>query len=678
MSKYAFRLSVNQQDMLSASRIYTYIRRCIVAATVLAVLAFILFSKEYRLLKAVIACAVGFVVFFCAKLIWQMICSRYYSKELQEAQAVLENITLNTLYQMAVPIMVCRKDGRIVWYNTSFSEKNGNDSPIYGKKLQDVTKITIEELAAAPQKEGLRRELFGNTYDIHLYEMESEQEDMVITVWEDKTKEAQLQKLMQAKDTVFAYILIDNLQEMSEIFDKTYRGTSASIAEILQKWAQSLGGFLTECGNDKYLLVCEAAQMQKCCDAKFDVLDRVREIGAADTVSRLTVSIGVYRQDGDLQEKEAGAQSALELALQRGGDQAVVRTASGWEFYGGRTRAVQKRTKVRSRVIGNELIRLMEESSNILVMGHRNEDFDALGACVGIARIAMYFEKPVHIIANEQDENLALCFERLYGVSEYKSIFVNAGDAQELVQSKTLLVIVDVNNPFQFSAPDLAKAVGRKVVIDHHRKSGDSKYDFLISYIEPSASSTCELVTELIEQILPAGTLSHEEADVMYSGIVLDTKRFMHNIGVRTFSSAMYLRNEGADPEKVQGLFKTSLADFQRLAKFEEDVVIYRGICAIAAYDGDDTDNNDRIAAAKVADSLLSLQHVQASFVLCCIDNAICVSGRSDGMWNVQSILERLGGGGHFDAAGAQLRGVTLQEAKEQLQAVIDTYINQM
>jgi c-di-AMP phosphodiesterase-like protein len=348
------------------------------------------------------------------------------------------------------------------------------------------------------------------------------------------------------------------------------------------------------------------------------------------------------------------------------------------EFYGGRTRAIQKRTKVRSRVIGNELIRLMRESSNILVMGHRNEDFDALGACVGIARMAMYLGKQVRIVANEEDENLALCFETLYAIPEYKKIFVSGVDAQELVQSGTLLVIVDVNRGAQFAAPDLADAVQRRVVIDHHRKSGDSKHEFLISYIEPSASSACELVTELIEQTLPAATLRHEEADVMYSGIVLDTKQFKHNIGVRTFSSAMFLRNEGADPEKAQALFKTNLADFQRLSKFEEDVLIYRGVCAISVYDGDDADDNDRVAAAKVADRLLSLRHVQASFVLCRIDNVICVSARSEGMWNVQSILERLGGGGHFDAAGAQLRGVTMEQAKEKLQEAINIHINQM
>lgn len=678
MAKNLARLTVNKQDMLRASRIYRTVQRVLLAVTVLFSLALALFAKEIFVLGTLIACGVCVLCLLLSLGIWHWICKHYYRVELGEAQTVLENITMQTLYQMAVPILVCHKDGKIIWYNTVFSEKNGNDAPIYGKKLQDITGVSLEELAEASAQGGLRKEVFRYVYDIHLYSLEENNADLYITVWEDKTQEAALQRTMQARDTVFAYILIDNLQELSELFDKTYRGASAHVAEILQNWAKETGGFLTECGNDKYLLVCEAAAMQRTCENKFEVLDSVREMGVSDGSTPLTVSIGVSRQEGTLAEKEAGAQTALELALQRGGDQAVVRTASGLEFYGGRTRAIQKRTKVRSRVIGNELIRLMRESSNILVMGHRNEDFDALGACVGIARMAMYLGKQVRIVANEEDENLALCFETLYAIPEYKKIFVSGVDAQELVQSGTLLVIVDVNRGAQFAAPDLADAVQRRVVIDHHRKSGDSKHEFLISYIEPSASSACELVTELIEQTLPAATLHHEEADVMYSGIVLDTKQFKHNIGVRTFSSAMFLRNEGADPEKAQALFKTNLADFQRLSKFEEDVLIYRGVCAISVYDGDDADDNDRVAAAKVADRLLSLRHVQASFVLCRIDNVICVSARSEGMWNVQSILERLGGGGHFDAAGAQLRGVTMEQAKEKLQEAINIHINQM
>ncbi len=592
---------------------------------------------------------------------------------------LLDNITLDTLYQIELPILILDEAEKVIWYNRSFSEKNSKEDPIYGRTLAGIADFTVEDVLHYDDTEGgLPSYVFGYHYQVYAYPVNTQNGVLYIVAWEDHTEEVRLQQKIKDDDTVLSYVIIDNLQELSQYSDQNYRGVSVNVSETLNAWAKEMDGVLKEIGNYKFLLMCDAVKMQENCNNRFEILDTVRELCKAEDGSPLTVSIGVNLLGGTLEEKENNAQLALDFALQRGGDQAVVKTESGLAFYGGRTKSIQKRTKVRSRVIANELQNLIKASSNVLVMGHRNADFDSLGSCVGIARLAMYLNKPVNIVANVQDNNLRLCFEKLYEISDYRKIFVSGSDAQDLVRSDTLLVITDVNNPRQFESSDLASSVERQVIIDHHRKTGELNHPALIAYIEPSASSASELITELLEQVLPAGTLLREEADVIYSGIVLDSKQFTHNSGVRTFSSAMYLRNEGADPEEAQSLFRTDLQDFCRLAKFESSAEIYRGICAIAHYDGEEADNGDRVAAAKVADRLLDVQHVQASFVLCRIDDVICISARSKAQWNVQVILEKLGGGGHYDAAGAQLAGYTMAQAQSKLKEAIDSYINEM
>lgn len=680
MSKKMYRSSQHEKENTMRASSLRWVLQVVltIALGVGLVVLFVLdVQKPWR--YALLAAAAYLLLTVINQARWQSVKNRSDVFRQADENELLENITMETLYQLEEPILICDGDQKVIWYNRAFIEKNTKEAPIYGRTFADVAGIALEDVLQGEMQKGVRCVAFGYHYDIFGYTLRNAGAQLYVTAWEDHTEEVRLQQKIKDDDTVVSYVIIDNLQEMTQYSDQNYRGLSVNVSEALNTWAQGMNGVLREMGNYKYLLLCDAAKMKENCDNRFEILDTVRELCTTEDGSPLTVSIGVNLLGGTLQEKETQAQLALEFALQRGGDQAVVKTESGLSFYGGRTKGIQKRTKVRSRVIANELQNLMNASTNILVMGHRNADFDSLGSCVGIARLAMYLNKPVNIVANVQDNNLRLCFERLYNISEYRKIFISGSDAQDLVRSGTLLVICDVNNPRQFESSDLAASVERQVIIDHHRKTNDtSAHPALISYIEPSASSASELITELLEQVLPAGTLQREEADVIYSGIVLDSKQFTHNSGVRTFSSAMYLRSEGADPEEAQSLFRTDLQDFCRLAKFESSAQIYRGICAIACYDGDDTDQGDRVAIAKVADRLLDVQHVQASFVLCRIDDAICISARSKAQWNVQVILEKLGGGGHYDAAGAQMNGLTMTEAQDKLKEAIDTYINEM
>jgi Predicted signaling protein consisting of a modified GGDEF domain and a DHH domain len=339
---------------------------------------------------------------------------------------------------------------------------------------------------------------------------------------------------------------------------------------------------------------------------------------------------------------------------------------------------VQKRTKVRARVVANELAAQVSKSSRVLIMGHRNPDFDSIGACVGMARLVMMCGVKVNIVTNTRDQNFARCRERLRMLPEYRdsTLFMSGPEAQEAVTSSTLLIILDVNNRTQFEAPELADIIPNLVIIDHHRKNAEFTTQPVIAYIEPSASSACELVAEILEQSLPPGMLNKEEADIMYGGILLDTKQFTRNTGVRTFSAMLYLRGEGANPADAQTLFKTELAAFMREAKYESDVVIYRSVIAISADDSPDNTQNDRIAVAKAADKLLSIDSVLASFVLCRIGDTIYISARSMGSVNVQLILERLEGGGHYDAAATVVTGVTMSEALTRLKESIDEYLS--
>ena len=363
------------------------------------------------------------------------------------------------------------------------------------------------------------------------------------------------------------------------------------------------------------------------------------------------------------------------MALQRGGDQAAVKGDGSIDFYGGVTKTVQKRTNVRSRVISNELISAMKKASNVLIMGHKFADFDAFGACVGLAQIAMFCETRVNIVINMADRNLVGCRSLLDTASEYRGIFVDSADALDLLETGTLVVVADVNNLSRSELPELAYRTEMLAVIDHHRMTAEFERDPDVEYIEPSASATCEIVAEMLEQVLPNDELSAAEATVMLAGISLDTKQFTKDTGTRTFSAAMYLRDRGADPVVVQDLFRESYSDYMREARFRSNVEIYRERIAITFVEDGEASPADRIIVAKAANNLLMLEGIDASFAAVRIGDTLHISGRSADKVNVQLILEEIGGGGHFSAAAAQIKEKSAAEAITELKAAIDKHL---
>lgn len=494
------------------------------------------------------------------------------------------------------------------------------------------------------------------------------------TIWEDTTDLTLARKELEMKSVMVAFVVIDNFAEAIQFIQDKQRTALALIGGVLDTWTASIGGILKEYDKDKFIILFEQRHFGRLDENRFDILDKIREIEIDNITMPFTASIGVSKVTGTLAEKESVARSALDLALQRGGDQAVVKTETGVEYYGGRSKSVQKKTKVRSRVIANELVSLMKQSGNVIVMGHKYADHDSIASCVAVSRIARFLNKPVGVVVNIHDFNLKKIFESMrFRSGEYDDLFIDREMAHELIRSDTLLVVCDVNNPSFFEVPELYESAASFVVIDHHRKTGEFVNPPKIAYIEPAASSVSELMCEILEQATPSGTLSRPEANLLFAGIILDTKQFTRNTGVKTFGAALYLRSEGADPYDATRLFSSSIDDFTRESVFENNIRIYRDSVAVAVSERD-SDLKDKIAAAKAADRLLTVENVRASFVLCRIDGDVHISARSDGSVNVQLITEALGGGGHFDAAGAKLDGMSLAEAEARLASVIDSY----
>lgn len=600
----------------------------------------------------------------------------------EKISPLLGNITLDFILKLYLPVVICDESGKIIWYNNSFTKAVNPREVLYAKYIDSIADTSIEKIIEdtvtsaedTASADGIEAVANDKIFRIKGYKIVSQGKNYVITVWNEQTELRQLAKRLAEEETIISYVMIDNLDELIQFVQEEYRSAAAEVESILKQWADSVGGILKEYERDKFIFLFEARYLEEFVEQKFDILDKIREVRIGEGSMPVTVSMGIANVTGSLSDKDKDAHSSLELALQRGGDQVVVKNAHSTEFYGGRTKTVQKRTKVRARVIANQLSLRMAKAGNVLIMGHRNPDYDSIGACVGIARLAMFCGVKANIVVNSEDENIKGAIARVAPLHEYDGVFVDHITGQDMISSDTLLVIVDVNNPANFESPDIANNVGTVVIIDHHRKVGEYKVQPAISYIEPSASSCCELVSEMLEQALPIGGLHREEADLLYAGILLDTKQFSRNTGVRTFSAALYLRSEGANPTEVQLFFKSELEDFMREAKFSMNVITYRQMFAISMSEADGT-TQDRVAAAKAADKLLSVSGVMASFALVKIEDSVHISARSSGNINVQLILEKMGGGGYYESAGALLKDITMTAALTSLKEAIDDYM---
>ncbi len=596
----------------------------------------------------------------------------------------LNSLMADVIRSIDPPVTITSADGKLIWANAAAlvmcnAERS---SEIAGKNFEEVTGVKFSEIIACPPNSDFKLTVGERVFSARTYLMETNDRDYWMTVMTDTTAVYKAEKQNEKDAPVIAYAVLDNLVELAQVLRLPYREAANAAEDILRRWAAELDGFVKEYERDKYLVVFPREKFSECISGNFEVLDRLRTIGLEDGSISLTMSMGVCGTGNSIAEKESRAAAALETALQRGGDQVAVRDENGTVYYGGKTKIRQKRSKVRSRVIADRLIQLVSEAGNVIIMGHKSPDFDSIGACVGLARIAMTFNESVKIVIDRDDPNFKVCTADLCRTApEFEDIFTDSVSAIDLVRSDTLLIIADANNMKIVESPEIAANVYKTVIIDHHRKTADFENEPEIAYIEPSASSASELVAELLE-LASIGDqsgnvkLSRPEADLLLAGIMLDTKNFTRSTSGFTFAAALFLREAGASTENVRTFFFEDISGFITEAKLGSEVRLYKGRIAITVCSGEPTAEN-RISASKTADKLLTLRQVDAAFVLLCSDDTVLVSARSNGKINVQLILEKIGGGGHFDAAGAQVKSESAREVSDKLVTAIDEYLEQ-
>lgn len=599
---------------------------------------------------------------------------------------VLSRTLFDAVDRMDSPALMCRSDGRVFWCNEATRSSMTDGRRPYGRTIGELLGVSLDDIRDAPSEDGLGVTFYDRYYIAKQCSIKLERGGALVILTESselKTMGDELDLIherLDECDPVVAYVYVDNLTEMIKYDNESYRPATAKIDEIMCEWAADVSGIIKEYERDRYMLVFEKKHLERYIERRFDILDRIREIRVGAEQLSVTVSVGIASVYGSFADKDRAARAALEMALGRGGDQVAVRNDETTEFYGGRTRASRNRSSVRSRVVSNELLMHISRSSNVLIMGHHFPDYDSIGACVGLARLAMFCGVKVNIIADRYDSNVSLCLPFLSGTEDFRHVFVSPDEGLDLMQTGTFVILADVNNVSIVEDPEIVSAAKQFAVIDHHRKTADYALEPELEYIDPKASSACELVSEMLEQVLPQDILKPGEASLMLAGIMLDTKQFTRMTGTRTYSAALYLHDSGAEAQAVQDLFKTELDDYILEARFRSNVEIYRGSMAItvcrSSDEGSEGEAADKITAAKAAEGLVGVRGIKAAFALVQLGETLHISARSTGDVNVQLILERLRGGGHFDIAGAQLTGVSIDEALAMLRSSIDEYLN--
>lgn len=596
---------------------------------------------------------------------------------------------------LKAPYAVVNDKGKIVTVNSAMRNAAGAAATVFNADISEICDIPFDYLIKhvndssiedIPEEEQEEIELLkdkkalctinGRDYRTECYTLHSKGKLFYLLMFNDITELRALSVKHRSEHPCVAYIVIDNLDEIAQYAQVSYQAEATQVDAILKEWAKSLGGILREYDRYKYLLLFTRQSMLSCATGKFEILDRVREIRLGEDNMPITVSIGVTTLGDTLAEREHEALVCLEMALQRGGDQAVMKNETGTFFFGGRTKSQQKKSGGHSRVISTKLCSMIQSASNVIVMGHSNPDFDSIGACVGIATLAIHLGVRTKIVTGLNSESFMACTGRLCELADYKDIFVDGVTGLGEIEFGTLLVIVDANNFKILEAPEIAEKSFKTVVIDHHIKKEEFEHEPQLVYIDPSASSASELISEILEFSVPVGTLRKEEANVLMAGIMVDTQNFTRTVGTRTFSAALYLRGAGASPEYARTFFEQKFEDYHSEALFGMGAeIVYNGEIAITASEGTGSPH-DRVTAAKAADKLLAVRDVNAAFALVRIGSTVHISGRSNGKVNVQLILEKIGGGGHFDVAGAAVQESELEEAKTLLIGAIEDYMN--
>ncbi|PLR81802.1 DHH family phosphoesterase [Bacillus sp. V33-4] len=572
------------------------------------------------------------------------------------------------LMEMPIGIMLINDDYIIEWTNP-FLASCFHEDTLVGRSLYDAADSLIPII-----KQEIETEII--TIHDRKFRVIHKREERLLYFF-DVTEQTEIEKMYHDERTVIAIIFLDNYDELTQgMDDQTRSNLNSLVTSILNKWANENGVFLKRVSSERFIAIFNESILHSLEKGKFGVLDEVREATSKQNVA-LTLSIGVGTGVSSLPELGSLAQSSLDLALGRGGDQVAIKQTNGKvKFFGGKTNPVEKRTRVRARVISHALKELVTESDKVIVMGHKSPDMDAIGSAIGIQKVANMNQRKGYIVVDsaELDTGVRRLMEEIKNHEALRDSIITPDQALEMATDDTLLVIVDTHKPSFVIDERLVKRIDKVVVIDHHRRGEEFVENPLLVYMEPYASSTAELVTEMLEYQPKRGKIDMLEATALLAGIIVDTKSFTLRTGARTFDAASYLRGQGADTVLVQKFLREDINTYVRRAKLIETVDFYHDGIAIAR--GNEDAIHDQVLIAQAADTLLTMDGVGASFVISKrSQDMIGISARSLGDVNVQIIMEMLDGGGHLTNAATQLANITINEAEERLKAAIDEYL---
>ena len=615
--------------------------------------------EEYSTRRFILAVvpAVVFSAVLIAEIIMAQRNSIKFIAKLNESVGVAEN---EIMYYSETPAVIVDEDYVVLWCNREFSSQLIDDHEIFGTDIARALDLDIKELFT---DRITKTEYNGKLYKVSSIPVEKNDTKLIYISFTDISEFAELfSKYKRTRPSVIL-LVIDNYEDVLQNFKESEKAqVAASTETLLEEFMSRTTGVLRKLSHDKFIAVIEEQHLCEIINSKFKILDNARNITVGDRSNIITLSIGVGRGASTLEESESFAKQALDMCLGRGGDQAAVKTENGFKFYGGVAKGVEKKSKAKSRIISNAVQEVIHNSSEVFIMGHRFADLDAVGSGTGLAgAIRMIGEEAYYVVDFEKNLSHSLVSSIQ---KEYDDLIISPEEAEQRFSDNSLLIIVDTHNADLVESRKLYEMAGQKIVIDHHRKSVNFIDDAVIFYHEPYASSASEMVSEMIQYFKNVNLVPQVLAEALLAGITLDTKNFVMKTGVRTFEAAAYLRKCGADTIKVKGFFTSSIEDYRKRSELISDAEII-GSCAIAVarMQSDDI----RIIAPQAADELLSIENVDASFVIYKTGNVTNISARSLGILNVQVIMEKLGGGGHQTMAAVQLENTSFDEAKKML-----------
>lgn len=603
------------------------------------------------------------------------------SETLQDLTLTVDSAAKTSLINSPFPLVILETDGNVVWRSSRFTTEFANiDINTYMKDLSIDIKDEIEKREKNNNQDIIRQmEIDQKTYQVvgrYVKSKKKKTEYMIILYFIDETENIKLQKEYQDSKSCVGIIMVDNYEEtMQRLESEEKPQVIAEIDKYIYEWTDETNGILIKTEKDRYVYFFEQRYLETIKEDKFSILDKIKEIDMKEKV-QFTLSIAVSNEGNTDKEKYKSAQAAMDIVLGRGGDQAVIRENDIYKFFGGRVQEVEKRTKVKARVVAQALENLIKKSKKVMIMGHMNPDMDCVGASLGIYRLAKSLEKNAYIVMDTKTSTLETFRKSIEKDEEYEDVIINKEVALENIEEDTLLVVVDTHKLNYVESTELLEKVKEVVIIDHHRRSADFIESATLTFQEVYASSASELVTELIQYVEEEIELKTIEAESLYAGIMMDTKNFTYKTGVRTFEAAAYLRKCGVDIIRVKKWFQSNLESFNRIAEIVGKAEIINDTIAISTYEEKAKDVN--VVCAKAADELLTISEITASFVIGQLDDKVCISGRSIGDINVQIILEKLGGGGHITLAGAQVEDMTIEETKQELINRINEYFSEI